>query len=282
MCHPEVPEGTTPPDVRTEEARVPVAGDAMPALIAFPERTPAPALLVINDVFGRSPFYEHIARRLAQAGFVAATAEFFFREGPLPEPTRDAAMARAKRLDFPRTVDDMAAAIDWLRERPETNGAVGTIGFCMGGTIVLLLAARRRDLAASVCYYGFPADARTSARPIDVAPKMRGPILGHWGDQDAGVGMDNVSILDDALAAAGVPHEFQVYPGLGHGFLKASLEDERTPGYRQACESWTRTIAFYRESFARQVPGRSVARTAVAPSSRSDGPPRLTDRDQTP
>lgn len=250
MCHPEVPEGTTPPDVRTDELSIPVGGGAMPTFVAFPERTPAPAVLLINDVFGRGPFYEHTARRLAQAGFVAATPEFFFREGPLPEPTRDAAMARAKRLDFSRTVDDIAVAIDWLRGRPETNGAVGTIGFCMGGTIVLLLAARRRDIAASVCYYGFPADARTPARPMDLAARMKGPILGLWGDQDAGVGMDNVRALGAGLSAAGVEHEFHVYPGLGHGFLKASLEDEGTVGYRQACESWTRTIAFFRESFA--------------------------------
>jgi carboxymethylenebutenolidase len=249
MCHPEVPEGTTPPNVRTEELTIGVVGGAMPTLVAFPERARAPAVLVINDVFGRSPFYEHTARRLAQAGFVAATPEFFFREGPLPEATRDAAMARAKRLDFSRTVDDMAAAIDWLRARAETNGAVGTIGFCMGGTIVLLLAARRRDVAASVCYYGFPADTRTSQRPIDLASNMRGPILGLWGDQDAGVGMDNVKQLDVALTAASVEHEFHVYPGLGHGFLKASLDDESTPGYRQACESWTRTIAWLLSRF---------------------------------
>src|SRR5436309_1360591 len=218
MCHPEVPEGTTPPSVRTDELTIAVDGGAMPTLVAFPERSRAPAVLVVNDVFGRSQFSEHPARRLAQAGFVAATPEFFFREGPLPEPTRDAAMARAKRLDFSRLVDDMAAAIDWLRTRPETNGAVGTIGFCMGGTIVLLLAARRPDLAASVCYYGFPADMRTSARPIDLAAKMKGPILGHWGDQDAGVGMDNVKGLDAELTASGVEHELHIYAALGHGF----------------------------------------------------------------
>ncbi len=256
MCHPEVPEGTRPPDVRTEEVTVAVAGGEMPALLALPDHTPAPAVLVASDVFGRSPFYEHLARRLAQAGFVAATPEFFFREGPLPEPTREAAMARSKRLDFSRTVDDMAATIDWLRERPDTSGAVGTIGFCMGGTIVLLLAARRQDLAASVCYYGFPADARTSARPMDVAPRMRGPILGLWGDQDSGVGMDNVAKLDAALTASGVEHEFHVYPGLGHGFLKAALDDESVSGYREACESWTRTIAFFRASFAAVAPSR--------------------------
>jgi len=254
MCHPEVPPGTTPPDVPAEEAEIPVSGGVMPTLVALPERIPAPAVLVINDVFGRGSFYEHLARRLAQAGFIAATPEFFFREGPLPQQTREAAMARSKRLDFARTVDDMSAAVDWLKARPDTTGAVGTIGFCMGGTIVLLLAARRRDIAASVCYYGFPADARTPSSPIAVASHMSGPILGLWGDQDTGVGMDNVAKLDAALSSADVAHEFHIYAGLGHGFLKASLENESTPGYRQACDSWTRTIVRFREWFAAVAP----------------------------
>jgi carboxymethylenebutenolidase len=90
---------------------------------------------------------------------------------------------------------------------------------------------------------------------------MKGPILGLWGDQDAGVGMDNVTQLDTALTEAGVDHEFHVYPGLGHGFLKSSLEDEGTPGYKQACDSWTRTIAFYdalrRPEGAKGRPGAS-------------------------
>lgn len=252
MCHPEVPAGTPIPDVRVEDATIPVADGAMPALLSFPDRVPAPGILIINDVFGRSPFYDHLARRLAQAGFVAATPEYFFREGSLPEPTREAAMARAKRLDFKRWGRDMSAAVDWLRARPEVTGTVGTIGFCMGGTQVLLLAARRDDIAATVSYYGFPADSRTEASPIALASKMHGPILGHWGDQDEGAGTSNVETLRAALETAGVEHEFHIHPGLGHGFLKASLEDEKTPGHTQACASWTRTLEFYRQCFARE------------------------------
>jgi carboxymethylenebutenolidase len=249
VCHPEVPAGAPIPDVRVEDVAIPVEGGTMPGLVALPERVPAPGILIINDVFGRSPFYDQLARRLAQAGFVAATPEYFFREGSLPEPTREAAMARAKQLDRGRWGRDMSAAIDWLRARRDVS-TVGTIGFCMGGTQALLLAARRSDLAATVSYYGFPADARTDASPIDVAPKMHGPILGHWGDQDEGAGMDNVEKLRAALEAAGVDHEFHIYPGLGHGFLKASLEDAKTAEYEQACTSWRRTLEFYRRSFA--------------------------------
>lgn len=255
MCHPEVPPGAPIPDVRVDEVSIAVGDGSMPALIAYPERRPAPAVLVINDVFGRSPFYDHLARRLAQAGFIAITPEFFFRQGALPEPTREAAMARAKQLDFGKLLDDLSTALDWLAERGDVSG-IATIGFCLGGTQALLLAARRDDLAGTVSYYGFPADQRTDRPPIDLAPRMRGPVLGHWGDQDSGVGMENVEKLRDALAAANVEHEFHLYPGLGHGFLKASLEDEKTPGYRQACESWTRTIEFYRRCFAR-TPARA-------------------------
>src|SRR5437588_5158848 len=126
MCHPEVPVGAPIPDVRVNDTAIPVEDGAMPGLLALPERTPAPGILIVNDVFGRSPFYDNLARRLAQAGFVATTPEYFFREGALPEPTRDAAMARAKKLDFKRWGRDMSAGIDWLRTRRDVNGLVGT------------------------------------------------------------------------------------------------------------------------------------------------------------
>lgn len=250
MCHPEVSVGSVAPAVRTEEVGIAVEGGSLPALLAFPARTPAPAILVVNDVFGRSPFYENLARRLAQAGFVALDPEFFFREGPVPAGDREAATARRTKLDQQRTLRDLGAALAWLRARKDVQGRrVGTVGFCMGGTLVLDLAAEHADLA-TVTFYGFPASGGDTPlappRPLDLAARMHGPILGFWGGQDAGVGMDNVKALDGKLSQAGVAHEFQVYPGLGHGFLKAFLEDESAAGYRQACAAWTVTLDFYR------------------------------------
>src|SRR5207245_9633755 len=175
VCHPEVPVGAPIPDVRVKDATIPVEGGAMPGVLALPERVGAPGILIVNDVFGRSPFYDNLARRLAQAGFVAMTPEYFFREGSLPEPTREAAVARAKRLDFKRWGRDMSAAIDWLRVRPEVNRAIGTIGFCMGGTPVLLLSGRRGGRAATGSHYGVPAEPRTGASPVGQAPSMTRP-----------------------------------------------------------------------------------------------------------
>src|SRR2546425_6688189 len=108
MCHPEVPAGTPLPNVRTEEVAIELAGgEGMSALIAWPERTPAPAVLVINDLFGRSAFSEHRAGRLAQAAFAARDPELFFGHGALPRAPREAAMARRQKLDEKQALRDL-------------------------------------------------------------------------------------------------------------------------------------------------------------------------------
>ena len=201
MCHPEVPEGQPTPQVTTLEVDVPVGGgETMPALHALPEgETPAPAVLIACDVYGRSPFYESLAARVAAAGFEALVPEVFFRQGPLPERTREAAFARRARLDERGAIEDLRAALRWLRDRPGYAGRVGTLGFCMGGTFVLDMSAMEDDLV-TVCYYGFPAgpNQRTPTSPpapIDLADRMRGPVLGFWG-----VGMHNVAELARRLS----------------------------------------------------------------------------------
>jgi carboxymethylenebutenolidase len=252
MCHPEVPEGTPLPSVRATETSVPVDGGAMPALIAYPERTPAGAVLVINDVFGRSPFYDDLTRRIAQAGYVAVDPEYFWRVGAPADASREAVNARVAKLDWPKMYDDLGRAIDWMKGLREARAdRIGLVGFCMGGTAVLNLAATRDDLRGPVSYYGFPARGAPGVPPVlERADAIRGPLIGHWGTEDTGVGIENVRALDARLKAKGTPHTFYEYEGLGHGFLKASLEDEKTPGYEPACTSWKRTLAFWKERLA--------------------------------
>ena len=253
MCHPEVPAGQATPEVTREEVGVPLtSGEQMPALLARPEGGRGPGILIINDVYGRSPFYESLAARLATAGFTALLPEFFFRLDPLPERSRELAMARRIHLDEGQALRELATALDWFKQQPGVEGdRLGTIGFCMGGTFVLDLAAERDDLV-SVCYYGFPAganrkDGKGPPAPLDLVDTMRGPILGFWGDQDVGVGMENVEKLAQELKRRNVDFEYTIYPGLGHGFLAASELDPEKEAYEAACESWTKTIEFYRQ-----------------------------------
>jgi carboxymethylenebutenolidase len=250
MCHPEVPPGQPEPSVSTREVSIETGAEQMPALRADPDGASGAPVLVVSDIFGRSPFYENLAGRLAKAGFTALLPDFFFRQGPLAERTREAALERRTRLDENQTQEDLLRAIDWL-ERETGAGRVGTIGFCMGGTQVLDLTTRRDDLA-TVCFYGFPArlpNARpeSAPAPMEVADRITGPIIGFWGDQDEGVGMANVERLAEALGERGVDFQHTIYPGLGHGFMSASGLETGNPGYDAACEAWTRSLGFFRE-----------------------------------
>jgi carboxymethylenebutenolidase len=231
----------------------------MPALLALPARLPAPAVMVMNDIFGSSPFYDNITRRLAQAGFVALDPEFFFRQGALPERTVPAAIARAQDLDQYNTVVDLGEAIEWLKEQPEVAGQpVATLGFCMGGTFGLDLAVRD-DIAATIGYYTLIKPRglfqHEPPPPLELVRQMHGPILGHWGDQDVGVGIDEVEELRGALQDARVEHTFRIYPGIGHGFLESLLGEEGTPSYEAACGSWTESIEFCRRTLEHTAVG---------------------------
>jgi carboxymethylenebutenolidase len=116
----------------------------------------------------------------------------------------------------------------------------------MGGTLVMLLAARDPRLAAGVIYYGFPANAApTDLRPyepLQEADKVTSPLLGFWGDQDHSVGMDNVERYRVGLEAAARTHEFNIYPNVPHGFLTF---DENNPHHAVSADSWRKTMHFF-------------------------------------
>ena len=252
MCHADAPS-TPSPAAATEEVTIALpGGEALPALLAHPPARAAgraPAVLVVHDIYGRSPFYEDLAARLAGAGYHALLPEAFFRHGKLENQSREAAFARRALLDDHRALADYGAAIDWLGARPEAaGGRIGTIGFCMGGTFVLNLAAARDDLA-TVCYYGFPRAPRIGDNPgpapLEQVGSMRGPIVGFWGDQDQSVGMDNVAAFAGEAEREGLDFDHVVYPGVGHGFLARTLTDAEHPGHAHAEDSWRRTLEFY-------------------------------------
>jgi dienelactone hydrolase len=252
MCHADAPP-TPGPEAVTEELTIGLpGGEALPALLAHPSAEAAgqrAAVLIVHDIYGRSPFYEDLAARLAGAGYHALLPDVFFRQGGLEDQSREAAFARRMRLDDHRALADYGAAIDWLRARSEVaGGRVGAIGFCMGGTFVLNLAATRDDLA-TVCYYGFPRAPRMGDNPgpvpLEQVGSMRGPIVGFWGDQDESVGMDNVAAFAGGAEREGLDFDHVVYPGVGHGFLARALTDSDHPGHAHADDSWRRTLEFY-------------------------------------
>jgi dienelactone hydrolase len=251
MCHPEVPEGQPAPDLACHDVTVPLPdGGEMPARMAVPESGAGPGVLVVADIYGPTPFYEALTARLATAGFEAILPDFFFRVGPLRERTREAAFERRALLDQNQALEDLRAALAWLRSRPGAASRIGTLGFCLGGTFVLDLAALEEGLV-TVCYYGFPVshgepNPRSAPSPIRLVDRVSGPVLGLWGDQDAGVGMENVAGYDRAMRSAGKDFTHRVFPGIGHGFMAASGLEPGNEAYEAACESWTMALDHWR------------------------------------
>jgi carboxymethylenebutenolidase len=266
MCHPDAPSATSGPEIVGEETTIPGDGESMPAYLARGEGTAdRGSVVVVGDIYGaRTPFYEHLARLLAEQGFDAIVPEYFFRVGPLTERTQEAALAPKARLDERRALLDLDAAISWARARTDhAADRIGTLGFSLGGTFVLDLAAMRDDVA-TVCCYEFPAGApgppgdpaRTAPKPLDEVERMQGPLLGFWGGRDERVGIANVHELARALEQQRISFGHTIYPGLDHGFLQSGFDPE-APGHEHAAASWQRTLAFFDEHLRTRVEKRS-------------------------
>lgn len=247
MCHAH-DTGVTVPKHREEEVRIPLpSGERLPALYcAPPGDTTGPAVLIVSDIYGRIPFYRNLAALLTAEGLSALLPDYFFRQGPLDELTREHAFARHTRLDEPAALHDLEQALSWLRGRPEVSAArLGLLGFCLGGTLAFDLAARRDDVVA-VCYYAFPLGMdhpHPAPRPIDCAHQLASPTLAFWGADDDLIGRDQITALTAAAERAGVDYRHVVYPNAGHGFLRGLTEP--TGSAAAAHDAWRQTRDFF-------------------------------------
>lgn len=243
MCHPDAP-AQQGPSAEVHEVAVPLpSGERLPAELALPDGGQGPGVVILVDIYGCTPFYRQLNQRLASAGYVSLLPDVFFREGELAEVTREAAFARKAQLDDARALDDLLAATGWLAGRDEVGGArLGLVGFCMGGTFALDIAAQRDDVA-TVGYYAFPAGmpGSNAPAPLDVVDQLQGPMLCFWGDQDY-IDMDEVARLGEQATAHGKDYDAIIYPGVGHGFLRGLVEDGADS--EAAHDSWQRALAF--------------------------------------
>lgn len=256
MCHDTCPRPISGGETIDEQiVEIPLSSGSLPATVTVPDLQPAPAVLLIHDVNGVNDFYRDVARRLAAAGYLTLLPDFFFRQRPLADDRRETRTARMQAMEQSTTLMDIESALIWLRRHELSTGQVGSIGFCMGGTLVMLAASRDLAVAATVAYYGFPYRERTPMAPLlpsdeDEAANIQSPILAFWGTKDTGVGMDNVDRYEAKLARYGKDFDFVRYEGIGHGFLTF---DQAAPAYSQSADSWDRMLRFLDERLVRSV-----------------------------
>jgi carboxymethylenebutenolidase len=249
MCHPDAIMGGAGEDVRpVEEIEIPVGSERMQAYLSHPAGSgPWPALMLIPDIMGAGPFYQEMAGRLAHEGYLTAVPEIFFRLGPLPEVTLEHALKRNANLTHPDLEAQLSATIDYLQARPDVEPkSIGTLGFCLGGSWVIVMSARRPDdIAGGAIFYGFPVNARPTPSqpisPIDEVATISSPLIGFWGDQDAGVGMDNVERFQREMERQNKDFVCTIYPGAGHAFMSGRTEADSAAEK----DAWPNMLQFF-------------------------------------
>ncbi|HSI42917.1 MAG TPA: dienelactone hydrolase family protein [Methylotenera sp.] len=192
-----------------------------------------PVVLVVHENRGLNPHIEDIARRVALDNFIAFAPDALYPLGGYPGD-EDKARELFPKLDQAKTQEDFIAALNFVKNAPDSNGKAGVVGFCYGGGISNVLATRVPDLKAAVPFYG-------TAPAADKVPNIKAPLLLHFAEKDDRVNASWPS-YEAALKAAGTKYEAYVYPGVQHGF-----NNDTTPRYDEAAAklAWQRTIAFF-------------------------------------
>ena len=225
---------------------LPTADGPMPAALAEPTGTPKGAVVVIQEAFGLTPHIVSITERLAAAGWLAVAPALFHRQGS-PVLAYEGDFAKIGPLFQELTVDtiamDVDAALDALADRGIPRPRTGIVGFCMGGT-VSFATATRVPLGAAVTFYGGGVTQGRFGLPslVELAPSLRVPWLGLYGDEDQGIPVTDVEALRAATAGAPVDTEIVRYPGAEHGF---NCDDRASFHAEAAADAWTRTLGWF-------------------------------------
>jgi carboxymethylenebutenolidase len=202
-----------PEDPRLETGHVEYASGAgtVRAYLAKPVGLKAnpPGVLVIHENRGLNSHIEDVARRAALAGYLALAPDGLTYAGGAPED-QEAARDLFGASDRERITDDVVAGVPYLAGREDCNGSVGTVGFCYGGGVSLLCAAREPAVSASSCFYGRPLGA-------DDVVKVKVPLMMHYAGKDTRINQ-SIAEFRALLDEAQVAYSLNMYPGTGHGF----------------------------------------------------------------
>jgi carboxymethylenebutenolidase len=196
-------------------------------------RGDAPGLVVIQEWWGLQEQIKATCDRFALAGFDALAPDLF-NGVVVPYHDSEAAGRQMSSLDFMDATDQtVRGAVQYLKRN---EAKVGLTGFCMGGAVAVIGAARIPELMAAVTFYGLPPEQ--AVKPADV----KVPLQGHFANRDDWVVPKVVDGFEQALRAAGKDFEFFRYDA-DHAFVN---EQRMAVHDRQAAElAWGRATAFF-------------------------------------
>jgi len=221
--------------------QVPSGDETIDAYLSVPPKPARGVVVVVHEWWGLNAWVKKVANRYASQGYVAIAPDLY--RGKV---AADAELAHELSRGLPqeRAVRDIRAArayLDTLREGAGRPG--GVIGFCMGGGLALRAALDSADFRAVVICYGSVVSEPERLRTL------RGPVLGVFGADDRGIGVDQTQALERGLRAAGNAGVVRVYKGVGHAFLNEERAGHDPDVARQA---WGDIDAFLVKNVAGQ------------------------------
>ncbi|MBV9994017.1 MAG: dienelactone hydrolase family protein [Caulobacteraceae bacterium] len=216
------------------------------AYVARPAAAKAPAVVVIQEIFGVNAVMRAITDDYAAQGFLAVCPDLFWRIEPGIDIT-DQSEAEWKRafelfnaFDVDLGVKDIAAVIAHARQDRGSAGKVGAVGFCLGGLLAFLTGART-DSDAAVGYYGVGIE-----KHLGEAEKLNDPLMLHIAEEDQFVPKEAQALIVACLKNH--PQvEIHTYPGRDHAFARKGGQHYDAADAARANE---RTFAFFRKHLA--------------------------------
>ncbi|MEX1146884.1 MAG: dienelactone hydrolase family protein [Sphingomonadales bacterium] len=219
-------------------------GGSFDAYVARPESGNGPAVIVIQEIFGVNANIRAIADNLARDGYIAVAPDLFWRQEKRVDITdqSEAEWAKAfelyKGFDVDKGVADLDATLAATRKLDGCTGKVGAVGFCLGGLLAYLMAART-GVDGAVGYYGVGIDAH-----LDEAKGIRKPLMLHIAVEDGFVDKTAQAKIHNALDGhdAVTLHD---YAGVDHGFSRKGGAHHDEAAARVAHD---RTLAFFKQN----------------------------------
>jgi carboxymethylenebutenolidase len=181
----------------------------------------AGAVVVIQEIFGVNDALRATAANLAEMGFIAVAPDLFWRQEPgvnLTDKT-EAEWKKAFELmngfNQDKGVEDLKVALDAARNLPGCNGKAGTIGFCLGGRLAVMMATRS-DADVNVSYYGVGLDGL-----VPEFDNIQAPLLMHIAEKDEFCPPEVVEAVLDGAEDSEFIDAF-VYPDVHHAFARVN------------------------------------------------------------
>ncbi len=191
------------------------------AFVAEPAHKPAGAVVLIQEIFGVNDSLKQTAAWLADLGFITIAPDLFWRLETgvnLTDKTQaefDQALAYMYRFDQDKGIDDLKATVAVARSYPGANGKVGTVGYCLGGRLAMMMATRS-DADANISYYGVGLDSL-----LGELGQVHAPLVLHIADKDGFFPPEGRAKVVEAVQ--GHPHaKAYVYKDADHAFARVN------------------------------------------------------------